>query len=304
MRDVPGLSNVHQRTPRPGAELVITPKPDEAARLGVSAETLGGIARVATLGDVDSNTAKFNTGEQRVSIRVRLPDEARADLSTLRNLRVPTASGKLVPLSAVATLSFQAGVARIDRYDRQRRAIVEAQFNGISLGDANKAVDALPIMQALPEGITQPLYGDSERMADLFAGFSGAMLAGVGLIFAVMVLLFHSFFKPITILTALPLSLAGAFAGLLIAQIRTGAVSADRLADADGPGGQELDPAGGVRHRGRARGRFPARGDTARLPRARPAHRHDHGGDGGRHAAHRARHWRGRRSFARRWPSP
>jgi len=222
MRDVPGLSNVHQRTPRPGAELVITPKPDEAARLGVSAETLGAIARVATLGDVDSNSAKFNTGEQRVSIRVRLPDEARADLATLHNLRVPTASGKLIPLSAVANISFQAGVARIDRYDRQRRTIVEAQFNGISLGDANKAIHKLPIMQALPEGITQPLYGDSERMADLFSNFSGAMLAGIGLIFAVMVLLFHSFFKPITILTALPLSLAGAFAGLLIAQNELG----------------------------------------------------------------------------------
>ncbi|MEZ5502217.1 MAG: efflux RND transporter permease subunit [Halioglobus sp.] len=222
MRDVPGLTNVHQRTPRPGAELIITPKPDEAARLGVSAEALGAIARVATLGDVDSNTAKFNTDGQRLSIRVRLPDAARADLSTLRNLRVPTASGKQVPLSAVATLSFQAGVARIDRYDRMRRTIVEAQFNGISLGEANQAIHALPIMQALPAGINQPLYGDSERMADLFDNFGGAMVAGVGLIFAVMVLLFRSFFKPITILTALPLSLSGAIAGLLIAHNELG----------------------------------------------------------------------------------
>jgi len=222
MRDVPGLSNVHQRTPRPGAELIITPKPDEAARLGVSAEALGAIARVATLGDVDSNTAKFNAEGQRLSIRVRLPDSARADLSTLRNLRVPTATGKLVPLSTVANISFQAGVERIERYDRMRRTIVEAQFNGISLGEANKAINALPIMQALPKGINQPLYGDSERMADLFANFGGAMVAGVGLIFAVMVLLFRSFFKPITILTALPLSLSGAIAGLMIAQNELG----------------------------------------------------------------------------------
>jgi HAE1 family hydrophobic/amphiphilic exporter-1 len=222
MRDVAGLSNVHQRTPRPGAELIITPKPIEAARLGVSAEALGAIARVATLGDVDSNTAKFNTDGQRLPIRVRLPDEARADLATLRNLRVPTASGKLIPLAAVATLSFQAGVARIERYDRQRRAIIEAEFHGISLGEANNAIHDLPVMRSLPEGITQPVYGDSERLADLFANFSGAMLAGIGLIFAVMVLLFRSFFKPITILTALPLSLAGAIVGLMIAQKELG----------------------------------------------------------------------------------
>ena len=222
MREVPGLSNVHQRTPRPGAELIIKPKPGEAARLGVNAESLGTIARVATLGDVDANTAKFNSGDQRLPIRVRLPDEARADLSSLRNLRVPTASGASVPLSAVADISFQAGVARIERYDRQRRAMIEAQFSGISLGEANKAINSLPIMRALPAGIMQPAYGQTERMGELFADFGGAILAGIGFIFGVMVLLFRSFFKPITILAALPLSLAGAFAGLLIAQNELG----------------------------------------------------------------------------------
>jgi len=216
MREVPGLSNVHQVTPRPGTELVISPKPAEAARLGVSAETLGAITRVATLGDVDANTAKFNSGEQRLPIRVRLADEARTDLSSLRNLRVPTARGSSVPLAAVADIYFQAGVARIERYDRQRRVMVEAQFDGISLGQATAAIADLPIMQSLPAGIAQPAYGESERMNELFTDFGGAIMAGIGLIFAVMVLLFRSFFKPITILAALPLSLAGAFAGLLI----------------------------------------------------------------------------------------
>ncbi|TWC43228.1 HAE1 family hydrophobic/amphiphilic exporter-1 [Pseudomonas sp. SJZ079] len=217
MRGLAQLSNVHQVTPRPGSELIISPKPAEAARLGVTAETLGSITRVATLGDVDANTAKFNTGEQRLPIRVRLPGDARADLDTLRNLRVPTASGASVPLSAVADIRFQPGAARIDRFDRKRRATIEGQLNGVSLGDADQAIKQLPIMQALPEGVSQPAYGQSENMAELFGSFGAAMLAGIGLIFAVLVLLFKSFFKPITILAALPLSLAGAFFGLLVA---------------------------------------------------------------------------------------
>ena len=218
MRELKELSNVHQVTPRPGSELIITPKPREAARLGVTAEALGAVARVATLGDVDANTAKFNTGDQRLPIRVRLPGDARADLDTLRNLRVPTTGGPSVPLAAVADIRFQPGVARIQRFDRQRRATIEGQLNPhVGLGDATKAINALPIMKNLPEGVTQPAYGQSENMAELFASFGGAMLAGIGLIFAVLVLLFKSFFKPITILAALPLSLAGAFLGLLIA---------------------------------------------------------------------------------------
>lgn len=217
MRELSQLSNVHQVTPRPSSELIITPKPSEAARLGITSSTLGSIIRVATLGDVDSNTAKFNTGDQRLPIRVRLPDSARTDLKTLGNLKIPTSNGNSVPLSAVADISFQPGASRIDRYDRQRRATIEAQLNGVTLGEATAAVNELDTLKNLPSDVTQPAFGDSETMNELFASFGIAILAGIGLIYGVMVLLFKSFFKPITILAALPLSLAGAFLGLLIA---------------------------------------------------------------------------------------
>ncbi|MGO2279019.1 MULTISPECIES: efflux RND transporter permease subunit [unclassified Psychrobacter] len=217
MRGLNELSNVHQVTPRPSSELIITPKPSEAARLGITSSTLGSIIRVATLGDVDSNTAKFNTGDQRLPIRVRLPDSARTDLTTIGNLEIPTSNGTSVPLSAVADISFQPGASRIDRYDRKRRATIEAQLNGVTLGEATAAVNELEALKNLPSDVTQPAFGESETMNELFASFGFAILAGIGLIYGVMVLLFKSFFKPITILAALPLSLAGAFLGLLIA---------------------------------------------------------------------------------------
>lgn len=216
MRGLPELANVHQVTPRRASELVIRPKPDEAARLGVTSETLAGIIRVATLGDVDANTAKFNAGQQRLPIRVRLPDTARGNLDTIANLRVPLATGGSVPLQAVADVSFQPGVARIERFDRERRATVQAELNGVSLGAALDRIKTLPILHRLPAGVTQPAFGQAEDMAELFGSFGFAILAGVAMIFGVLVLLFRSFFKPVTILAALPLSLAGAFAGLLL----------------------------------------------------------------------------------------
>lgn len=218
MRTLPQLANVHQATPRAGADLVIKLKPAEAARLGVTPEAIATIARVATIGDVDANTAKYNTGTQRLVIRVRLPGKARADLNVLGALRVPTVSGGNVPLSAVADLTFQAGETRIERYDRERRATLEAELNGVSLGQASALIDKLPILQKLPPGVTKPAFGQSEDQADLFNSFGNAILAGIGMIFAVLVLLFRSFFKPATILAALPLSLAGAFLALLIGQ--------------------------------------------------------------------------------------
>lgn len=216
MRGLDEITDVQDVTPQPAGELIITPKPLAAARLGVTADTLGSIARVATVGDVDAKTAKFDEGQQRVPVRVRLPDSARGDLATIRNLRVPTASGASVPLDAVADIGFAAGATQIDRFDRQRRAVIEAQLDGASLGEANAAIDKLPIMENLPAGVTRLSYGQSENMKELFTGFAGAMVAGIALIFAVLVLLFGSFFKPITILAALPLSLSGAFIGLIV----------------------------------------------------------------------------------------
>lgn len=216
MRRLPELTNVHQATPRPGAELIINLKPGEAARLGVTPEAVADIARVATLGDIDANSAKFNEGGQQLPIRVRLTEQARGDLKVIRALRIPTRNGATVPLAAVADLTFQAGSARIDRYDRERRAIVKAELDGVSLGDAMENINALPILKALPAGVRNPAFGQSEDQTELFASFGLAIGAGVLLIYSVLVLLFRSFFKPITILAALPLSFAGAFLGLLI----------------------------------------------------------------------------------------
>ena len=79
-------------------------------------------------------------------------------------------------------------------------------------------MEALPSLRNLPPGVRQATVGDAEVMGELFASFGLAMLTGVLCIYIVLVLLFKDFLHPFTILAALPLSLGGAFVGLLIAQ--------------------------------------------------------------------------------------
>lgn len=215
LRTLPMLENIHQVAPNPGPELVIRLKPDEAARLGVTPEAVAETARMASVGDLDATASKFNTGRQRLSIRVRFPQGALQDAASIATLRVPTADGNTVPLSAVADMNFQVGESYIDRFDRERRITLEAEVNGASFGQANAAIEALPFLKNLPEGVSRPLYGDAEGMQELFASFGLAIMAGIGLILGVLVLLFRSFIKPVIILAALPLSLAGAFIALL-----------------------------------------------------------------------------------------
>jgi HAE1 family hydrophobic/amphiphilic exporter-1 len=212
------------REPRPdpspaATELVIRPKTDEAARLGVTTESIAQVARIATIGDIDANVAKFNMGDRLIPIRVRLPLGSSSDLVTIENLRAPTASGGTTPLSTVADISFEPGPAQVVRYDRERRASVNADLNGATLGQALDAINRLPVMKHLPPGIHQAQQGDQEAFIDLFTNMVAAMLAGVALIYAVLVLLFRSFFKPAIILSALPLCLGGAFAALMLTNL-------------------------------------------------------------------------------------
>jgi HAE1 family hydrophobic/amphiphilic exporter-1 len=217
MRGLSVISDVRPSPPPPGPELVIRPKPEEAARLGVTSQALAAVVRIATIGDIDANVAKFSQGERRIPIRVRLPERARTDLATLGDLQLPTLDGKSTPLSSVADLSFQAGPAKIVRYARERRASVQADLKpGESLGTTLAKIAKLPVLQHLPPSVAQADVGDAEVLGEVVSGFTGAIFAGIGLIFAVLVILFRSFFKPAIILAALPLSLAGAGLALML----------------------------------------------------------------------------------------
>ncbi|HYE48415.1 MAG TPA: efflux RND transporter permease subunit [Azospirillaceae bacterium] len=219
MQQLPFLANVASTAAVLRPEILIKPRFDLAAEQGVSVAAIGRVAKIATMGDIDSSSAKFNLGDRQVPIRVQIEDDFRSDLDVIGNLRVRTASGGTVPLRAVADIEMGAGATQIDRFDRARRISIQADLRGMELGDAMKQINALPSMAHMPPGISKPKYGGSEQMAIMFRGFMVAMGTAVLLIVAVLVLLFRNFFQPLTILTALFLSIGGAVIALLVANM-------------------------------------------------------------------------------------
>ncbi len=201
---------------------------------------------MATSGDFSTRLPKLNLPQRQIPIRVQLDLSVRENLETIRQLRIPGRNGA-VPLSAVATVELGSGPAQLARFDRMRNVSIDVELNGLPVGQVMAQVDKLPSMQTLPPGVIRQSSGDAERMAELFGGFGGAMLIGVLLIYIVLVLLFHDFLQPITILTALPLSVGGAFVGVADHGDEFLDACGDWLADADGDCDQELDLAGGLR---------------------------------------------------------
>jgi HAE1 family hydrophobic/amphiphilic exporter-1 len=218
MRALPELAGARSTASLARPELQILPMEARAAELGVSVTAIASTARLATVGDVDQALARFNLPDRQIPIRVMLDQRARGDLNQLRSLRVEGRGGIGVPLETVAEIRHGSGPAQIDRLDRQRKATVEAELNGLPLGEATKLIAGLPSMQNLPPGVREQPTGDTEVMAELFGGFLMALGSGVLLVYFVLVLLFGGFLQPLTIMSALPLSLGGALMALLLAQ--------------------------------------------------------------------------------------
>jgi hydrophobe/amphiphile efflux-1 (HAE1) family protein len=212
---IPLLANVVSTAELDRPELRVVPITDVAADLGVSTEAISEAVRIATIGDIGANLAKFDVGDRQVPIRVQLDERARQQGQILESLKVATSSGAAVPLSAVASFELSQGPTAIDRYDRMRRVVIGADLVGdVALGKAVERVMALPAARNLPAGVELKQFGDAEVMGEVFESFAKAMGAGIMMVYAVLVLLFGSFLQPITILFSLPLSIGGAIVAL------------------------------------------------------------------------------------------
>ncbi|MBD2086553.1 efflux RND transporter permease subunit [Trichocoleus sp. ST-U3] len=218
MRSVPGLVEATSTASLVKPEILIIPDAARAADLGVTVQAIARTASLATIGDNEANLAKFNLPDRQIPIRVQINPDARQDIDTLKNLQVPTQNGNLVPLLSVADIRFGSGPAQIDRFNRARQVSVQANLQGVALGDAVQAVQQLPALKNLPAGVTQESAGDAEIMQEIFGRFGSAIGLAIMCIYAILVLLYNNFLHPLTIMVALPLSLGGALLGLMIAQ--------------------------------------------------------------------------------------
>ena len=216
LRTIPGLGSVSSGASLIRPEIAVRPDFARAADLGVSSAAISETLRIATLGDYDQALPKLNLSQRQVPIVVKLDSAARQDLELLSRLNVPGVKGPVM-LGQIASLDMSGGPALIDRYDRSRNITFEIELSGLQLGDVAAAVQQLPAVKNLPPGVRIVEVGDAEVMGELFLSFGLAMLTGVLCIYIVLVLLFKDFLQPGTILVALPLSLGGAFVGLLLA---------------------------------------------------------------------------------------
>jgi hydrophobe/amphiphile efflux-1 (HAE1) family protein len=200
-------------------ELAIVPDRARAADLGIPIEDVA-TAINALVGGV--RVGKYSTGGRRNDVRLRLLADQRSRPEDIARLRVRAANGELVPLSSLVTYEERPVLQAITRKDRERAISFFANIApGHDQQEALAFVESLGQPRdgkpALPVGYSLRLQGASVAYRDSMGSLLFALFLGIVVAYMVLASQFNSFLHPITVLTILPLSLAGAAAALWLA---------------------------------------------------------------------------------------
>ena len=193
-------------------ELRITPDRARTADLGVTTEDVALTINSLVGGN---RIGKYSADGRRVDVRMRLLATQRTRPEDLNRLQVRTNTGELVPLSSLVREEERPALQAIFRRDRERAISI---YGNVAPGHDQNAVLAQveTLGRELPTGYHAVLGGASVAFRESMSSLVFALILGIIVAYMVLASQFNSFMHPITVLTVLPLSVAGAAFALWI----------------------------------------------------------------------------------------
>jgi hydrophobic/amphiphilic exporter-1 (mainly G- bacteria), HAE1 family len=213
VKTIPGIVDADSNFETTAPELRIRVNRTRAADLGVSIDSLATNLRLLVGGD---EVSKYKEGDDQFSVKLRLDEQFRNDPARMGELLVPGAGGRPLKVNDIASLALEPGPANIDRYNRQRQISLNGGLDGIPMQSAVNAVQQKVDEMHLKPGYAA-VFGFSARMlSQASSDFLVAVILAVIFIYMVLASQFNSFIHPLTIMTAIPLSLPCGLFALMI----------------------------------------------------------------------------------------
>jgi multidrug efflux pump len=200
-------------------ELIVVIDRQRANREGITTAQIGSELRTAITG---TEVSKYRVEEEQYPIQLRYNEYLRENIDRLMNLKITfmdMASGKLrsIPLSSVATLTYQNTYGGINRKDLKRVIILSSNLlSGYNSNGVNaKLRQVLPKFKK-PAGTEISITGEQEDQAENSAFLSKAMLVALFLVIFILVTQFNSLSKPVIIVSEVLFSIIGVLLGFSI----------------------------------------------------------------------------------------
>ena len=216
LRQYPGVYDVGDTFDSAKDEIILDLKP-AAENLGI---TLSDVARQVRYAFYGAEAQRIPRTKEDVRVMVRYPDRERLSVDNLREMRIRSPSGTQVPFDTVAEITFEPGYVSIDRLDRRR--ILEVWASVVPGTSVPTDIVTAIIKSHLPEWKTRfpdlnlSLDGELEEAAMFRSAMLRYILLSMLVIYALMAIVFHSYWQPFLVLTAVPFGLMGAIFGHLI----------------------------------------------------------------------------------------
>ncbi len=217
IQTIPGVVDVLNGIVISGPSIVIHPDPVLTARAGLSMADVESQLHTVMEGNADTYLLK---GEKLISVRTRFPEQYRAALQDIENVRLKSPGGFYVPLNSIASLELQKGQSEIDRENLKLMIPVSARITGRDLGRTIGDIrNVLRERLVLPEGVTYSFGGQYQSQQESFRSLLLVLIAASLLVIALMIIEFESFAIPVAVYTTNITSLFGVFLALAITGI-------------------------------------------------------------------------------------
>jgi hydrophobic/amphiphilic exporter-1 (mainly G- bacteria), HAE1 family len=214
MKKVPGLVDISMSYEGGKPEMQLVIDHERATGLGIPTAVVGQTVN-ALVGGADAS--KFEEGSEEYNIRVRLDEKFRSDPSQLSGLKVRSATSRqLIDIQNVARLEPRTGPTQVERESRRRQITINANnTSGLALSTAQQKMNEIAA-RVVPGELETDWGGNARNMEKSASEMAIAMILAVILVYMVLAAQFESLFHPFTIMMSLPLSIIGAFGGILL----------------------------------------------------------------------------------------
>ncbi|MDE2481160.1 MAG: efflux RND transporter permease subunit [bacterium] len=215
LRSTPGSVNVQTSAENGAPRLNVDIDRARCAVLGISPADAAEVARLAVSGGV---ATKVRSANGLVDVRVQFPYDARNSVDQLKDVRVRSATGVLVPLGSIATFTWMKAPTKVERLNRERVVnVLGDALPGYSLGQVTAPLEKkLKEPGFLPPGVGLTAQGDTQFMQETFANMGIALLTSFMLVYMLMVILYSSFVEPLIVMFSVPLAVIGALIFLAV----------------------------------------------------------------------------------------
>lgn len=213
---IDGVSNPESGASEGVPQMSILVDEGKAASYGLTQEQIMSQVQMQFMGQT---ATRYREEGQEMNVTLIYPEDERSTISDLKDVKIQTATGAILPLDEVAEIVETQGPVSLQRQNQQPQINVTSALVGRDLGSVSEEIDTRLAAMNLPEGYSYTIGGEAADMQEAFVDLAVALVFSIFLVYAVMAVQFENFLYPFIIMFALPTSVIGVLGGLFIADV-------------------------------------------------------------------------------------